>query len=346
MPIIELANPQDQPQLHQILRQVAVGTTLQAYKLCREPDFCRLLSYQGHQHRVLVVRASESSQRLLGLMTLILDHVYLDGIPRQVAYTGDLRLLPQARGQGLGDALMQRAILLARELGGDEIPVFTCVAADNAAGLRKNQLLAESLGLQMQELTLLNACFFPAMPLPLRKPSGFKIRLANAEDLPTLAALWAEIAPQRHLSRYYSHWMDNSQLPPLQPQDWLLAEYCGKLIGFMGLWQQQALRQVYLTHTPLPLRLLGQKSEQPLNIVHGLHLCLLPRYRNYLPEIIKHSLKEVRKRGALLLSLALDTQDPLNDWLPISLGRSSQLRLLSSYVPTKTYPYHVEMSLG
>lgn len=343
---IDLATAADQAELHSILRRVAVGSASQAYTLRREPDFFGLLGFQGLDYRVLVARSTPADRKLLGLMTLILERVYLNGEMRQIAYTGDLRLRPEARGQGLGDALMQEAIALARGLGGSDIPVFTCVATDNPAGLRKNQKLAASMGLNMQQLTLLNACFFPALPLPLRRPPGFRLRSATAEDLPAMAALWADLAPGRHLSRAYTAWQGDAHFPPLQPRDWLLAEYKGELIGFMGLWQQQTLRQVHLLQLPLPLRLLGQSPDAPLKLAHGVHLCLQPAYRNYLPELLKQSLQIVRQRGALVLALAMDTQDPLAEWLPMSLGRASQLRLLGSCLPDPAYPYHVETSLG
>ncbi|MBF2053980.1 MAG: GNAT family N-acetyltransferase [Candidatus Sericytochromatia bacterium] len=343
---IDLAMPADLPQLQAILRQVPVGSASQAYTLRREPDFFGLLNFQGLDHRILVARSSAESERIVGLMSVILERVYLEGQVRQVAYTGDLRLLPEARGHGLADALMQEAIVQARQMGGEDIPVFTCVATDNPAGLRKNQKLAASMGLTMHELTRLNACFFTALPLLQRKPAGLRLRCAEAQDMPAMAALWAELAPRRHLSRAYADWSTDTHFPPLRPQDWLLAEYKGRLIGFMGLWQQQALRQVHLLQLPLPLRLLGQSPSGPLKLAHAVHLCLQPAYRNYLPELVKHGLQIIRQRGALVLAMAMDTQDPLTEWLPMSLGRTSELRLLGSCLPDPAYPYHVETALG
>lgn len=343
---ITLAEPADVPQLQAILRQVPVGSASQAYTLRREPDFFGLLNLQGLEHRVLVARSPSEAHQIVGLMSVILERVHLNGQVGQVAYTGDLRLLPEARGQGLADALMQEAIAVARQMGGADIPVFTCVATDNPAGLRKNQKLAASMGLTMHELTRLNVCFFPALPLPVRKPAGLRLRCAEAEDMPAMAALWAEVAPRRHLSRAYAQWADQPHFPPLRPQDWLLAEYQGQVIGFMGLWQQQALRQVHLLQLPLPLRLLGQSPGSPLKLAHAVHLCLQPAYRNYLTELLKFGLQIVRQRGALVLAMALDKQDPLTEWLPMSLGRTSELRLLGSCLPDPAYPYHVETSLG
>jgi len=339
----DLARPEDNSQLLKLLAEVPVQSPDLNYALLREPDFFASLKYQGHASRVLVLRQAE---QILGLMSLSFDEIYLDGQPRTVAYTGELKLLPQVRGQGLADLLMQQAVLMAREVCGPDVPILTCVAADNLAGLKKNQNLAQAGLVNMQQLTAITACFFPALPLPLRISAGITLRPASLADFADMAALWQLVAPARQLSRVYRDWEKTPHFPGLQPEDWLLLCYREQIVGFVGLWNQQALRQILLPRLPLSVRILGQPARQPLKLVHAVHLCLHPEFQTYLPELIKSALHQIRNQGQILLTLAMDSEDPLLELLPLALGRSSQLHLLGSHLPVRPYPFQMEIALG
>ncbi|HEY9842274.1 MAG TPA: GNAT family N-acetyltransferase [Candidatus Obscuribacterales bacterium] len=339
---------EDHSQLRALLRRVAVITPKESYRLEREPDAFALQAYQGTHSQIYV--ASEDS-RILGMVAVAIDRVWIDGEVREVAYSSEMRVLPEARGRKLGEMLQLASLDASCKADGERVPLFNTVMRSNPVGMRMNRYLAEAGREPVIELTDVMTYFWPSVIAPLlgRLPGQF--RLATADDYPAMAALWQELARSRQLARAYrsEEWGAPGRFPPLRPQDWILAHTGDQLLGFVGVWDQRPLRQIRLLNPPAALRLLGWHPDLALPLGHCLHLCLKPTARRLLPGLLQQALRQARSRGLGLLGLALDAQDPLCECLPASLrllGSSGRMHLCSTQPPRRPRPYHLEISLG
>ena len=331
---IRPASVADQAQILTLMRRVPVLTPVESYRMEREPNPFALQAFQGRDSQLLV---AEDAQQLLGLISLNIDRLWLDGEPRLLAYSSELRVLPEARGRGLGEAL-QRASLEACRQNGETIPLFNTVMHSNPVGMRMNRYLG------LEAISEIQTCFWPTGLAPRHANSS--IRRARPADVAEMAALWAECAPKRQLTRVYapSEWGRADCFPPAQ--HWLLAQSGSEIVGFVGIWDQRALRQIQLETAGLALRLIGWRPGLALPLAHCLHLCLRPSARRILPDLLLAALGLARTLGARLLSLALDAQDPLREWLPRTPGSFGRMSLCASKRPLRPKPFQLEMSLG
>lgn len=346
-------SPRWQGELQQLFAQTQVNHNAQAFVMKREPDFFRLLRYQGQRAFTL---GAYQADRLWGAMTVSLDQWYVDGQWRDCAYTADLKVSPEARGQGLGDALMQGAIHLARRELNHPL-IWTTVAADNPAGLRKNQKLAPLV--HMQKVGDLSTVFFPCLPafdnLPKLSTGSAacaqtrhgrltlrRLNCSQPADQQLWLNFWQTWAPYRQGSRHYKRWGEK-HFPPMQL---MLGLFAGtELVGSLGLWNQQDCRQITLPRQPQLIQQYIYSGQGSVALWCGVHLAMHPGYRRALPVLLRTACREVAQRGGRLLGLAVDRQDPLFEFLPQPYAQN-HLLLLSSEQPRKAYPFHAELALG
>lgn len=346
-PDIQALDSQWQVSLQQLFAQTRVNRNQHAFVLTREPDFFRLLPYQGQ--RSVVLGACRHTD-LLGAMTVHLDQYFIDGEARWCAYTADLKVHVQARGQGVGDALMQASVKWAREQVAD--PLFlTTVAADNPDGLRKNQKLAPWVS--MQKARDLATVFYPCLPLssrrqypPSHKGHAFSVRTLVLSDFTQREAwwhLWQQCAQKRQGQRVYSS-PALSHLPPAQ--HWLGLFEGEHLVGALGLWDQRAYRQITLPYQPRLIQRWLYAGEQAVALWCGVHLWILPTHRQKLPLLLRQARQWVGAQGGRLLGLAFDRHDPMGPFLCQGVHQTNDLHLLSSEPFQKHYPFQAELALG
>lgn len=344
-----------QSDLHALLAQTQVNHNTQAFILKRQPDFFRLMGYQGRKGWVL--GAIEQGQ-LVGAMTVNIDRVFFDGQMRWCAYTADLKVLPAARGRGVGDGLMQYALQVSRQYD-PNILFLTTVAADNPAGLRKNHKLYPQA--HMQAVADLETVFFPCgLPLSqthravsrglglFRQPTFYTrlLDLTQAPDRQGVLKLWQERSRYRQGQRVYEQ-LDVSFFPPAQSWVGVFRRFPNPhLVGFLGLWDQRDCRQITLPHQPHLLQQWLYAQSEALALWCVVHLTLIPQHYRQLPLLLSAAHRCVSEQGGRLLGLALDQRDPLSTHLPRWLQQRNTLHLLSSELPRKAYPFHAELSLG
>ncbi len=337
-----------QTPLQDLFAQTQVNHNAQAFILRRQPDFFRLMAYQGQKSFVL--GAIENDQ-LLGAMTVSLDQVFFDGQKRDCAYTADLKVLPAARGRGIGDGLMQYAIHVSRAQN-PEVLILTTVTADNPAGLRKNQKLYPLV--HMQPVADLETVFYPC---GVNFPEGARhahrksfytrtLDFSDESDRQQALLLWQARSPYRQGQRVYQDF-EAPHLPPAQSWIGLFkAQPSPHLVGFLGLWDQRACRQITL---PNQSRLLQQwlyAQGAAVSLWCVVHLALAPQHRRHLTLLLNAAHRHVSHRKGRLLGLAIDRQDPLYAHLPRWPQQRNALRLLSSELPQKAFPFHAELALG
>lgn len=339
-----------QSDLQHLFAQTQVNHNAQAFILKRQPDFFRLMNYQGQKHFVL---GAIEHEQLLGAMTVNIDRVFFDGQMRWCAYTADLKVLPIARGRGIGDRLMQYAIQVCREHVPDVL-VLTTVAADNPAGLRKNQKLYPLI--HMQPVADLETVFFPCgVSLPQLNSAyrsqehAFYTRpldLNQDQDRQQVLDLWQERSKYRQGQRVYEH-LSGSSFPPAQVWIGLFkAKPTPCLVGFLGLWDQRACRQITVPNQPHFLQQWLYAQSEAISLWCVLHLSLAPQYRRHFPLLLSAAHRCVSAQKGRLLGLAMDRADPLYAHLPRWPQQRNALQLLSSEQPRKAYPFHAELALG
>lgn len=309
------------------------------YRMQRRPDFNAYARQQGLAHELVV---AQGDSQIVGLIMISYDCVYFDGCAHELAYTGELKLLPEARSQGLGDRLMAEAIACARRRLGPEAQVITTVSAANPVGLKMNQNLGRRGVIEMKEVLHYETFFFPCWPRFHPSPSGFSLRSAQHDELEQLQAFWQSFAPRRQLARDYA--AQPELWPPLEAQDWLTLWRGTELMGLLGVWDQEGLRQIILEDPAWSMRPFLD-SRARLRLAHGVHLALKPTARRHLPRLIAAAQDRAFQKGLRLFALALDTGDPLRAFLP-RLHSSSQMILLSNVQPRRPYAFQMEIALG
>lgn len=357
------AGPQHAAELASFFASQAVGSKAFAYRIDRSPDFFAYSRLQGFDHRVILLER----ERILGLLSVLFDRVYLLGHPTNVAYTGDLRLDPSMRGRGLGDRFMREGIRLARERLGPDAPVVTAVMADNPAGLAMNAHLARDGIARMRRIAEVSIHF--VLPWGRNKPvSGIRTRTATREDLPRMHALWQKEAAKRDLARVFTPdewetWVTTT--PGLGLAAYTLAESdSGELIGFLAGWDMHPVRRFMLSDETFSqcwtrrawnaLRPLSRFPRFPgpgevLPFLAATNLCVADP-RAFTP-LLRATLERVRERGALFLGITLDARDPLSQQMRGFLSSRSTLYLLGNEKlpadsPDRQRVYHVEISMG
>ncbi|MNR96608.1 hypothetical protein D3C72_277660 [compost metagenome] len=359
---IQTAGPPHAEELADFFASQPVGSKAFAYRIDRSPDFFRYTRLQGHAHRVLIA----ATERIVGVLSVVFDRVTLGGKPTEIAYTGDLRLAPAARGQGLGDRLMRDGIHAARERLGPGAPIVTAVMADNPGGLRKNANLERDGITRMRPIAEVDITF--VFPWLLRAPkSDLKLRPATPDDLPRMHALWQQVAPQRDLSRVYtlSEWEAWVASPGLGVEAYTLAETTsGELVGFLAGWDMRPIRRFMLAQETASQRWIRRtwnaargvlglppfpKAGEALPFLAATNLCVADP-QAFLP-LLHANLARARKHGALFLGIALDRRDPLNEQLRDLPASRSRLLLLGNEAlppdtPDRETIYHVEIAMG
>lgn len=347
------------PALIALLRETPVASERLSYRLDRAPDYFAFSRLQGRRHAVLTAE----SDRLLGTMSVVVNRVHLEGAPAEVAYTGDLRVAPAARGRGVGDRLMREAVGVARAALGPQAPIVTAVAPDNAAGLRKNANLGRDGLTTMRRLATIRTHFLLPLPLPAWHPR-YAVRQATDADMPAMHALWARANGEKQLAGVleaaeHRSWLEDAGLG--LDRYWLAEDRRGRLAGFLATWDQTPLRRFMLTAAPVPdlfrpgLSLLSALAGMPpwpgageqLRFQNVLHLAVAPGEEEAIAAILPAALARVRQEGGLFLAVATDARDPLTGPLGRFVGGSGELLLLGNEaVPETDRLYHIEIALG
>lgn len=214
----------------------------------RRPDFFALNRLEGTSWRVGVVDGPAGSP--VGCVAVADRRVYLNGEPSRGMYVSDLKVHPAHRGSGVADALTSYAVRACLAAGGPDVPTFLTVLAGNTAMERR--LSAGRAAVTAQRVGTIRSHSVPLLwRRRARPPAAVRIARATARDIADMAALWQRVAPARQFAPVYDAaslgaWVDAA--PSLDPAAFLLArDTGGSLLGFVGMWDQQAFKQLQVT---------------------------------------------------------------------------------------------------
>jgi len=334
----------------------------------REPDFFALNRLEADGWRVGVANGL-TPRSVAGCVSVSPRNVYLEGSPRITAYAGDFKVHPAHRGGEAGDALTTWACAIARDWGGNDIPGLLTVLAGNAAMERRSE---GPRGLPI--FTRFATVRSYAIPLVWSRPlpvGGPRVSVARESDIPEMADLWARVAPDRqfapiHDAASLARWIGSA--PGLGIESFRVArDQQGRITGFLGAWDQRALKQVRVTEYPRRLAMMraGINALRPvtratplpdvgdeLRWLTAVNVCVPANAPGVLRALLLSVYAEMRSGTYSCLNIGLDVRDPLSSALD---GLMAQPTDIHAYVTTpggaytgpslRTLPLHHEIAL-
>jgi len=298
----------------------------------RAPDFFALNRLEGDAWRVGVVDGPDGGP--VGCIALAQRHVYLNGEATPAMYVSDLKVHPAHRGGGVADALTTWARDECVAALGPRGLVFLTILAGNA-GMERRMKGPRGLP-QMERVATYRTHTIPL--LHRRRPprdAEVEVRRAGPEDLPDMAALWARLAPGHQLATVYdglaagagsfAGWIEAAA--DLDLSDYLLARRAdGGLAGFIGVWDQSAIKRLRVTGYSPKLGAVrrvfnllgplvgGTKLPPPggaLRNLTAVHVCVPPEDPDVLRALVVGAYNESRRKGFSFLNVGLDVDDSL-----------------------------------
>lgn len=336
-----------------------------ALRMDRAPDFFALNRLEGDANRVGVV--SDERGRVVGCVAAARRQAYLNGVSSTISYASDLKVHPDARRTGAADLLSEYVSDACADLAGPDAPCMLTILAGNAPmegrvrGPRGTPVLAR--------FATLSVLAIPLLWERRERIPGIEVRGATPADLEEMASVWQRYAPTRQLSSVLDgaaleSWIADA--PGLTFSDYLVAvDGRGRMIGFMGVWDQTAFKQMrvvsYSPRLALARRAINLiaplAGAAPLPEPGGalpalatLHVCAEePRV---LRALMLEAYRERRGGRFSFLTVGLDVRDPLMD---ATRGLLAQPTLVHAYItsprgaadpaPFAARPLHHETAL-
>lgn len=313
-----------------------------ALRMDRAPDFFALNRLEGDRTRVGVV--TDEDGRVLGCVAAARRRAWVNGALGTISYVSDLKVHPSARGTGAADLLSMYVRDASAELAGANAPCVLTILAGNApmerrtSGPRGTPILAKFATLSVMAIPLLwERC---------ERVAGIGVRGATHADLEEMAVLWRKCAPTRQLSAVLdaetlAAWI--AEAPGLSVSDYLLATDCsGRIVGFLGVWDQTAFKQMrvvsYSPRLALARRVINviaplvgapplPDQGGALSALATVHICAPDP--NALRALLMEAYRRNRAGRFTFITMGLDVRDPLT---AATRGLLAQPTLVNAYV--------------
>ena len=298
-----------------------------ALRIDRAPDFFALNRLEGDRCRVGVVDGERG--RPIACVATAERRAWVHARPVTIVYAGDLKVHPAYRDTRAADSLERFVGETARETAGESTPILLTVLAGNTSMERR---ASGPRGLpRLHRFATLRSL---AIPLLWRREvagSGdVRVEYATDRDVEEIAALWTAVAPTRQFctaldAETLARWIDAA--PGLAIEDYLLArDRQGKLLGFVGMWDQRAMKTLrVLRYSPALSVLRGVVSAlapfvgatpppatgEPMYHASAVHLCVPVDRADVLRALVLAGYDRMRGSGRVFISVSLDVREPL-----------------------------------
>ena len=313
-----------------------------ALRVDRSPDFFALNRLEGDAWRAGV--ALNSDERIIGCVAVAGRDAYVNGSMRRVCYASDLKVHPSARGSGAADLLTRYAQSASSDFAGETAPCVLTVLSGNRAmqhrarGPRGTAVLSRFASLAVQAIPLLWE--------RRERVAGVSVRPARGTDMDAMTALWSRLASARQLAatvdaEAMTRWI--AAAPGLTIGDYLVAaDSCGRLTGFMGVWDQSSFKQLrvvrYSTRMGIARHAINAAAAlvggqalprlgEALPVLATVHVCA--ESPHVLRALLLQAYRRWRGRGYACLTIGLDATDPL---LSATKGLLGQTTMVDAYV--------------
>ena len=239
----QAASAADDADLRRLLRDNPMQQGGLTLSFRREPSYFAACSVLGQSAEVFVGRDTQTGA-LAGVGARYHLPAFINGQAQSIVYLADLRVQTAYRNS----IHLRRAYQFLRQRhAADPAPVYTTmILQDNRAALAT--IAAQRAGLPPYHAQ--GTVHTPLILLGWQKPTlaaPCTIRRATAADWAAIVAfLNRENARYQFAPVYHENDLTNGRLREMQPENILLAEANGSIIGTIALWQQSAFRQLHI----------------------------------------------------------------------------------------------------
>ncbi len=317
------AKPSDNAGLVALAKACSMSGDIEL-RIDRAPNFFTLNQLEGERWRLAV---AERDGQIVGCICTSERDCYVDGKRQRIGYIGDLKVHPAHRDSVVADALSRYAAELMAPLP-ETAPVLITVLAGNAPMERR---LGGPRGLARFSRVATIRTHSLSILWERRNPIHWaRITPASWNDIEEMARLWHDVSRHRQLAPAHdadslARWI--REAPGLDIEDFRLARSAdGKLLGFVGLWDQRSFKQltvvsysrrmavarrVFNAVAPLTGSERLPDSGAPLSVVTATHVCVPSERADVLRALIVSAHNELRNSGCSILNVGLDVKDPL-----------------------------------
>ncbi len=319
-PILVIDNSSDAA-LNQLLRDTPMpGVVELAY--CRHPSVVESLALDGDRHDLFVYK---DDKRIIGMGVRSIRSMYLDGIPREIAYLSGLRIRKEYRN-GL---LLARGYRFLRKLATDNPSSLhlTTIVEDNhhargiLTGGRAGMPTYNDLGRIVTSAIPLRkrSIFSPVSPVSVHR--GRKDEL-----LEYCRFLRTEGAKRQFFPCIDQSMFGTARLRGLSADDFVIARRDGYIMGLAAVWDQRSSKQHLITgYSPLlsglrpilniPASAAGFRPlPSPGNHLPTAHLafcCVRDHSHRTLRRLISSACNLAFSKGCAFLVFSQHEKDPL-----------------------------------
>ena len=239
----QAATAADDADLRQLLRDNPMQQGGFTLSFRREPSYFDACSVLGQSAEVFIGRDSQTGA-LAGVGARYRFPAYLNGQAQDIVYLADLRVANRYRNS----IHLRRAYQFLRQRHAeDPAAVYTSmILQDNRAAL--DTIAAQRAGLPPYHHQ--GIIHTPLILLGWQKPAiaaACSIRRASLADWSAIVAfLNRENARYQFAPVYHESDLHNGRLRGLQPENILIAEANGEIVGTLAIWQQSAFRQIHV----------------------------------------------------------------------------------------------------
>ena len=337
-----------------------------ALRIDRGPDFFALHRLEGDRATLGV---AERAGRIVGCIAASERRVYLNGRETTTGYVGDLKVHPRHRDRVTADALCVYATDRCRRLPAGTPTLVTVLVGNKAMEKR----LPGPRGLpNFQKLTTMRAHSISILwNRRLRDLAGMTVERATWRDLDAMSALWRTVAPARQFAAVLdtmmmAHLIRSS--PGLDIPSYLLARSRGgELLGFIAVWDQSSIKQMYVESYSARMSLakrcynalapiIGTEkmpdSGEPLRHRTVFQICVPSERPDVLHSLLVTAHNELRASRCSFFNVGLDIRDPLTAATEGLLGQPTDVNAYVTYVSQpadvctlQSLPLHYEIAL-
>ncbi len=238
--LVRPAHEGDNQQLLKLTRDCPLLGPISFYQE-REPRFFTLNELQGESYQVYVV---ESQGEIVGSVSCVLRWTYLNGQEVPTWYVGDLKIAPRMRGKGILKEFVTQASRLLWEKGtradlGLSLIVKTNPASRVLTGVRPYMPHFVPLG------TIRNYAIHLLFPKKIK--DRYQITRATGEDIEAMTTFLKRVYVQKQFApaiESTGFLKKVEQIPGLGLNQFYLAKQEGRLLGLVGVWDQQSFKKI------------------------------------------------------------------------------------------------------
>lgn len=302
---------------------------------------------QGNQFSVFV--AIDSNQ-ILAATQLTLDQVYWNGKSAAIAYSGDTRVSPKARGQKLADRLISKACVQA-------LPVLGAVLGSNHLVLNRKLADWKKVGVDFKIVGELKVL----MCLARKKKCVKEVRAATSHDLMPMFELWKREQSQRNLGRYYAD-LESFAQSYSAPYGVSLSntfvyqdQTTQAILGFLSVWDQSAVRKIRVRRLNLGMKILRTlmspwiqipNEKEELKISYGHQTCFDSNRSEVVGTLIDVAQTQSTENGSLFFSIGFDVRDSAYSAAKNKALITNSVKVISTVEPSDDRFFQLEVGLG